>query len=66
MDLSHIKVVMSFINNIENKTRTLWQTITKVSISIILDINTKVGNNVVDPDIVTSHTNRCGVFSNFI
>lgn len=37
---------MGLINNINNKITTLWQTITKASISTMLDAKAKIGNNI--------------------
>lgn len=37
---------MGLINNINNETSILWQIITKFSISIMLDANAKVENNI--------------------
>ncbi len=38
---------MGLINNIDNKTTTLWQTITKASISTTLNANVEVGDNII-------------------
>ncbi len=47
-DSSYIQVDLGLINNIDNETTTLWQTITKVFILITLDANAEVRDNVAD------------------
>ena len=49
-DPSHIQVDMGLINNIDNETTTLWQTITKASASTTSDANAEVGDNVAGAD----------------
>ncbi len=46
----HIQVDMGLINNIDNKTTTLWQIITKASTLITSDANAKMGDNVASTD----------------
>ena len=45
-DLCHIQGNMGLINNINNKTITLWQTIIKASASTMLDADVEIGDNV--------------------
>ncbi|MCJ1342680.1 hypothetical protein MMC31_000867 [Peltigera leucophlebia] len=47
-DSSPIQGDMGLINNIDNETTTLWQTITKASASTAPDADTEVGNDVAD------------------
>ncbi|MCJ1349552.1 hypothetical protein MMC31_007793 [Peltigera leucophlebia] len=47
-DSGHIQGDMGLINNIDNKTTTLWQTITKALALTTLDGDAEVGDNVAD------------------
>lgn len=49
-DLSHIQVDIDLINNIDNEIIILWDFITKTSISIMLDTNTEIRDNVASVD----------------
>ncbi len=41
---------MGLINNIDNKTTTLWQTITKTFASMTSNANAKVGDDIIGAD----------------
>ncbi len=45
-DADHIQDNMGLMNNINDETPTLWQTITKASASTMLDVEAKVGDDV--------------------
>ncbi len=45
-DADHIQDDMGLMNNINDKTTTLWQTITKASASTMSDTEAKVGDNI--------------------
>ncbi len=49
-DSGNIQVDMGLINNIDNETTTLWQTITKASASTTSDANTEVGDDIIGTD----------------